>query len=406
MEAATRALAVLLSTMMPVLSGCSSLSGVLEPVHEQYADATKVAVLVSTTRAPSADRSILFSGERGQTSQAAISVSIPPDEARDVGQVQWPRQIPPNPAAEFAVLDVQQLDGKAQTAAWLRTHATKSRRALVFVHGFNTTFERSLIWFAQIAHDAGADATPVLFSWPSRGSLFEYSYDRESAAFSRDALERLLRELAASPAIDEITILAHSMGAWVTTETLRQMSIRDGRISGKIQTVILASPDIDLDVFRSQLQTFGKARPQFFVFISRRDRALRLSRRIAGNIERLGAVDPDADPWLVSEGIAVVDLTDTATGSWTRHAKFAENPDAIRFLGAQMINGSGDEPGGFGERLQSLSVGVTQGIGGAAGMVLTAPIAIVNPKARPAFANQFDQVQQAVDDMYLPAPAR
>ena len=71
-----------------------------------------------------------------------------------------------------------------------------------------------------------------------------------------------------------------------------------------------------------------------------------------------------------------------------------------------MINGSGDEPGGFGERLQSLSVGVTQGIGGAAGMVLTAPIAIVNPKARPAFANQFDQVQQAVDDMYLPAPAR
>lgn len=393
--------------MSLALSGCGSLSGVLGPVQEKYPDATKVVVLVSTTRAPSPDRSILFSGERGAVSEAAITVSIPPDEAREVGQVQWPRQIPPNPAAEFAVLDVLPLVAKARTAAWIRTHGIQSRRALVFVHGFNTSFERSLIWFAQIAHDAGADAMPVLFSWPSRASLFEYSYDRESAAFSRDALERLLKELAASAAIDEITILAHSMGAWVTTETLRQMSIRDGRIAPKIQTVVLASPDIDLDVFRSQLQGMGSSRPQFFVFVSRRDRALRLSRRIAGNIDRLGSVDPGINTWLGSEGIAVVDLTDTPAGSWTRHAKFAENPDVVRFLGAQMVNGSADESGGgFGERLQSLSVGVTQGIGGAAGMVLTAPIAIVNPKARPAFVNQVGQVQQAVDDIEFAAPTR
>lgn len=402
-----RACAAVVSAGCLALAGCSSLSGVLDPVQSYYPDATKVAVLVSTTRAPSQDRSILFSGERGPVSEAAITVSIPPDEAREVGQVQWPRKIPPNPASEFAVLDVKPLDGRAQTSAWIRTHAGKSRRALVFVHGFNTSFERALIWFAQIAHDAGADATPVLFSWPSRASLFEYSYDRESATFSRDALEQLLRELAASPSLDEVTILAHSMGAWITTETLRQMAIRDGRISPKIQNVILASPDLDMDVFRSQLQSFGKTSPQFTVFVSRRDRALRLSRRIAGNIDRLGSVDPAQNPWLATKGIAVVDLTNTSAGSWARHAKFAENPDVIRFLGAQMINASVDEAGsGFGERLQSLSVGVTQGIGGAAGMVLTAPIAIVNPKARPAFNNQVGQVQQAVDDIESIAPIR
>ena len=79
----------------------------------------------------------------------------------------------------------------------------------------------------------------------------------------------------------------------------------------KIQTVILASPDIDLDVFRSQLQTFGKARPAILRFHFAGTARCASSRRIAGNIERLGAVDPDANPWLVSEGIAVVDLTDT-----------------------------------------------------------------------------------------------
>jgi esterase/lipase superfamily enzyme len=190
------------------------------------------------------------------------------------------------------------------------------------------------------------------------------------------------------------------MGAWLVTVTLRQMAIQDKSVHPKIHNVILASPDLDVDVFRAQLQRFGTPRPQFTVFVSRRDRALRLSRRIAGNIERLGVVDPAAKPWISAEGINVVDLTGAPAASWSRHAKFAENPDAVRFLGAQLVNNSTEGPGNaVGERLQTFSMGVTQGVGGAAGLVLTAPLAIVSPQARPAFATQFDQVQQAVESV-------
>jgi esterase/lipase superfamily enzyme len=393
-----RAFALL--ALVSSLTGCGAQIGVLEPTQVVAPNATRLDLLVSTTRAPAQDRGVLFSGERGATSNAAMVVSIPPDDVRQVGQVQWPRQVPPNPATEFALLDVKPLAGQSQTRAWIHAHAAKSRRVLVFVHGFNTTFERALIWFAQIAHDADADAAPVLFSWPSRGSIFDYAYDRESANFSRDAFERLLREIVADPSVGEVTLLAHSMGAWLATETLRQMAIKDNSIHPKIRNVILASPDLDVDVFRVQLQRFGTPRPNFTVFVSRRDRALRLSRRIAGNVERLGVVDPAAKPWLSAEGIDVIDLTGAPNTSWSRHAKFAQNPDVVRFLGAQLVNNSSEgAPPGFGERMQSISMGVTKGVGGAAGLVLGAPIAIVSPQARRAYVTQFDQVQQAVESV-------
>ena len=38
-----------------------------------------------------------------------------------------------------------------------------------------------------------------LFTWPSAGATFDYGYDRESALWSRDAFEDLLKALAASP---------------------------------------------------------------------------------------------------------------------------------------------------------------------------------------------------------------
>lgn len=383
-----------------LLTGCAGPVGVLEPTTAAAPGATRLDLLVATTRAPSSERGEIFSGERGEASLASFVVSIPPDERRQVGQVQWPRSVPPDPMSEFAMVSAASLRGPAQAENWLRTHGAPNRRVLVFVHGFNTRFETALFRFAQIVHDSGADAAPVLFTWPSRGNVFEYVYDRESANFSRDALEKLLRRLAASPNVGEITVLAHSMGAWLATESLRQLAIRDGRAPEKIRSVILAAPDLDVDVFRAQLGSLGEHRPHFVVFLSREDRALRLSRSIAGNVARLGGADPDAKPWLEAEGVEIVDLTGKESVSRLRHGKFAENPQVVRYLGEQLINGEGarDSQANFGERLGGISMGVAQGVSGAAGLALGAPIAIVDPQMRRAYSEQFDRVRRAVDN--------
>src|SRR6185312_8253 len=153
---------------------------------------------------------------------------------------------------------------------------------------------------------------PVLFTWPSRGSILAYGYDRESNTYSRNALETTLRALASDPDVGEISILAHSMGNWVTLEALRQMAIRDGRVAPKIKNVLLAAPDVDVDLFRESILDMGKVHPNFTLFVSQDDRALAISRRIWGDAVRLGAIDPDQEPYrsaLQQADITVLNLT-------------------------------------------------------------------------------------------------
>ena len=152
----------------------------------------------------------------------------------------------------------------------------------MFVHGYNTRFEEAVYRFAQITHDAGAPVVPVLFTWPSRGKLFDYAYDRESATYSRDALEAVLQAMVKDPNVGEISVLAHSMGNFVAVEALRQMAIRNRSLSPKIKDIMLAAPDIDVDVFRreiAEIEASDKS-PPITLFVSQgdQDRAARISR--------------------------------------------------------------------------------------------------------------------------------
>ena len=62
----------------------------------------------------------------------------------------------------------------------------------------------------------------MVFSWPSKAKLFDYGYDRESAMWSRDALDQVMSGLMASPITGRIHIVAHSIGTMLTMEALQQ----------------------------------------------------------------------------------------------------------------------------------------------------------------------------------------
>ena len=145
-------------------------------------------------------------------------------------------------------------------------------------------FAEGLYREAQIVHDANAPAVPVLFTWASRGKATAYIYDTNSATAARDQLEHTIRLLLASNA-EEVNVLAHSMGNWVTVEAFRQIRI-SGRLDhpNKLGYVILAAPDIDIDVFESQLRRFGKLKKPFYVVLAKDDKALWLSGTLAGGV--------------------------------------------------------------------------------------------------------------------------
>jgi esterase/lipase superfamily enzyme len=397
-----------------VLAGCGARTeGVLLPAAETADGAHRVEMLVATTRLPSDKPGELFSGERARfVSLADIVISVPPDGTRAVGDVQWPARTPADPAREFAALRAERIDLPAAQANLQRLLRTKGHgRVLVFVHGYNSRFDEAVFRLAQIAHDSGAPAVPILFTWPSRGRVLEYGYDRESANYSRDALEGVLAALQKNPAITEISILAHSMGNWVTLEALRQMAIRDKRIAPKIRHVMLAAPDVDIDVFRSQINQIGVNRPYFVLLSSRDDVALDVSRRLWGSTVRLGAVDPQAEPFrtdLARDRIDVVDLTALKGRDDLAHGKFAQVPEVVRAIGLRLAGGQTlhDGRASLGERIAVTATSGGAVIGGAAGLILSAPAAIVDPRSRESFGDQTREVGTHTRDALTSSTSR
>ncbi|MGN6096833.1 MAG: alpha/beta hydrolase [Bosea sp. (in: a-proteobacteria)] len=386
-----------------LLAGCAGdVKGTLVPVAAVPADTTKVSMLVMTTRAPDQDPGVLFSGERGRMSFAEIVVSLPPDARRKTGEVQWPSRLPGNPETDFVAAKVEKLDrNQAVTLFHKAVQKVPKRRVLVFIHGFNNRFEDAVYRFAQIVHDSRADVVPVLFTWPSRGSIFAYGYDRESGNYSRDALENLLQMLARDPAVGEVSILAHSMGNWVTLEALRQMAIRNGSIPPKIANAMLAAPDVDIDVFRKQVADMTGRRPRFTIFVSQDDRALAVSRRVWGSTARLGAIDPDAEPYrseLGKSGITVLNLTKLQTGDRLNHGKFAESPEVVQLIGSRLIEGQPitDSRIGLGDRLIQVTAGAATAVGTAAGLAVSAPLAVVDPATRRGIAGHAEEFGQSL----------
>ncbi len=320
---------VLLALVLPGLLAACARPGadpMYPPVTASVPGATGHAILIATTRKRSTDPGAMFSGERSRDLQFAQAVvSVPPTHV--AGNIEWPSQRPGNPATDFVTREADYFDGeKAFVAALDQQLAQRppgKRNVLLFVHGYNTRFPEGLYRMAQVVQDSRSPAVPVYFSWASRGELSGYVYDQNSATIARDQLERLIVLVARSKA-EKINLVAHSMGNWVTVEAFRNIAMTRELhgYSQKLGMIVLASPDIDVDVFRSQMARIGKPKKPFLIVLSRDDRALALSTFIAGDKARLGDYKNAAD--LTQYNAIVVDLSNVKGEGPLNHDKFAE----------------------------------------------------------------------------------
>jgi esterase/lipase superfamily enzyme len=391
------------------LAGCAAPTGLLKPVTSGAPNTSKVEMLVATTRMRTTPAE-MFSGERGPGLEFAdIVVSIPP--VHQAGKVEKPHQIPGDPATDFVTLEPTHTIDKTQAAAVFRRLLRKgpTRHVLVFVHGFNNRFEDAVFRFAQFVHDSGAETqvVPVLFTWPSKARVLAYGYDRESVEYSRDELESGLRFLAQNPEVREISIFAHSMGNWVTLEALRQMAIRDGKVAGKIRNVILADADVGVQVGYKQIdriEAVGVKRPNFTLVTREDDRALAISRGFWRE-RRLGSIDPDQERTnLERRGIVAVNATTFYSQDPFHHSAVFDNPELVKIIGRTLTADQTltDPNASIGEKLTRATAGLTASVGHAAGLVLTAPVAIVDPDTRDQFGDRVDAFGQSIRDAATP----
>jgi esterase/lipase superfamily enzyme len=377
-----------LLALTTLIAGCSGRPYGSLIVGTTAPGASQVDILVATTRAPVLEPpGVMFGGARGKELDFAdIVVSIPPDATRQPGDVELPSPPPGNAEHDFVTLRADRMDlAQAKANFNARVARTPGHKVLIFVHGFNTRFEEAVYRFAQIVHDARVDVAPVLFTWPSGGNVTDYVYDRDSAMFSRDALETLLQALVKNPNVGSISILAHSMGNYLAIETLRQMAIRDHGLPSKIRDVMLASPDIDVDVFRRQIAEIdaGPRTTQFTLFVSRDDRALGLSSFLARDSTRLGALDPTKEPYrsiLEQANVNVIDLTNLASNDFTNHGKFASG-EVVGAIGERLAEGQSltEAKAGLVESLGTFTSGAVNVAAGVATRAADAPTEIFDP---------------------------
>jgi esterase/lipase superfamily enzyme len=285
-------------------------------------------IFIGTTRAQEQDGS--FGGHRSQDVHfARYDVSIPP--VRTVGDINWPaRGSTPNPARHFLTTNQEVYQTSAAFQKDLaRQLATTNGEAVIFVHGYNQNFAEGVYRVAQFAHDLELPGTVVLYSWPSAAEPLGYVYDRDSALFARDGLERLIHEVARAGAT-RILLVAHSMGSSLTMEALRTAAVRgDQRTLDRLGGVMLISPDIDVDVFREQARGVGKLPQPFVIFGTDRDKVLRLSAALTGQAERLGSL---SDVSRVADlAVTFLDVGEFAEGAG--HFVMGDSPALLLLMG-------------------------------------------------------------------------
>lgn len=288
----------------------------------------EVEVFIATSRRLLVDRDPgLYRSEK--LAFLSRKISVPPD--REAGTIELPTD-PIDPQTQFfatgAVAYASEAAFQADIRRALMQRTRGNRDLTIYVHGFNNTFGEGVLRIAQLTSDLQIPGVAAHYSWPSAANPLGYGYDRDSMLFARDGLEKMLR-IAAEAGAERILLVAHSMGALLTMETLRQMSIAEADWPHRnLDGVILISPDIDIEVFRSQARRIDPLPERFAIFVSERDRALRLSARLTGQTSRLGNI---ADAEALSDlDVVLLDVTAFSTGAG--HFTAGSSPALIALL--------------------------------------------------------------------------
>ena len=316
---AIRPTALLLSICLG-LSACATrpTDAVLQPIKAE-AGQQQISLLAATNR--TRDGSGYSSGRSDRLTFEQFRLSIPSNHKRS--QIEYPTAAG-DPNKSMAITARRTLD----TQLFIHEAAIPSDDGTVgiFVHGYNYNYQESLYRLAQITADAPLSGHPILFSWPSEGRMAGYLADRDAALYSRDDLVWLLTSIAGVSPAKRIVLFGHSVGAFLIMETLRQLKLQEREDVLDRLMVVLAAPDIDDDLFRSQIATIGHMKTPITLFVSKDDKALAISSFLGGERGRVGRLDVD-NPGVRTAaelyGLRIIDISAIDDPDWLGHDRYA-----------------------------------------------------------------------------------
>lgn len=286
---------------------------------------TVVPVYFGTDRSVTGlrDPASFFGRTRGsKLTVGRVDVSIP--RRHRPGELEapsWKRmEFKKDQSRHIVLVNLAALDSAAWTAEYgTALRESSSRQALVFVHGYNVSFENAAMRTAQLAFDLGIDGPAAFFSWPSRGAFQFYAADEAAVERSVPFLAQFMNNYVIRSDPARLNVIAHSMGNRALSAFLRE--VHGGRAKPRISNVILAAPDIDAEVFEKQIAPIIAASARrVTLYASSDDRALLASSKIH-SYRRAGE---SGDSIVVIAGVETIDASGVDT-DLLGHGYFAQN---------------------------------------------------------------------------------
>ncbi len=376
-----------------LLGACSPTNGLLTPTPAIFATPQDRApvntarpistsddlnLLYVTDRAPIADpqtNAFSYGSERSHTiSFGSIDIRVEPDSSGAMGEMKIGKikeigRFPevPYPAvvtsagyrrAPDVVAAHEEAVASLQGEIRRRLAKTERKEVVVFIHGYNNTFNDAADAMGTICHLLGRDFVCVLLTWPaggSRGAFLGYNVDIEFGEFAVADMRKAIRAIGETEGVRAVDLIAHSRGTNVLASAFQQLG-REAYVSRssiteslRVRNIVLFAPDIDIDVASTKIfdvfsdpdTPYGaKKNPNATIPIKRglfhitvysnpADQALGLSSSIFGSKLRLGQLNPSG--WqakaLRPDPGHLVDLieVDENTGAFG-HGYFLSNP--------------------------------------------------------------------------------
>ena len=151
-------------------------------------------------------------------------------------------------------------------------------QALVFIHGFNVSFEEAAVRAAQLGVDLDVSGATAFFSWPSRGSLAAYTADEATIDASERAIADFLTDFGRRCGAERVDVIAHSMGNRGLLRSLQRIAAdAERRSEVKFGQIILAAPDVDRDLFLDLAHLYPEFCDRCTLYASNRDFAVHAS---------------------------------------------------------------------------------------------------------------------------------
>jgi len=292
------------------LAGCSSLS------QKKVTGYDHVSVYFATTREYDAsatpDRAFTKTGTKKEWifyGTAEVGVPLPHSEGTQKG-------------IKVERIDLPKGDRQHEFRVLTAAETTNPHRPLiVFVHGFNNTFETAAERAALYAYDLQPDVSSKagIFSWPSKESLFGYQHDEDAVLVNQDRARQVLGILRTHDSASPVVLIGHSMGCRVLTFALREIELISDRGGSpkrhpQFAQLILIEPDVDSEYFRENIPRMRAVCGHVTVYASSHDNALRFSQFLHDD-PRLGELGKQG----LAKKIDVIDASAAKT-DWIGHS--------------------------------------------------------------------------------------